>query len=309
MATLSNTALQTPTADIYTDLNSLQRLKNIDNKDEALKQLSQQFESIFIHMMLKSMRDANAVFEKDSFFNSGESDFYRDMYDQQLSLSLSHTRGDGVGIASALYRQLSDIQAKQTESDAPVSIDNINRGNQLSGSVEIEQKTKRMAIAASPEAFIQLLDKPIGRAAEALGVDKNVLLAQAALETGWGREVLAVDEKQSSYNLFNIKAGKSWQGETVNISSLEYRDGVFKPESSKFRAYSSLQDSIDDYVRFVQENPRYQQALEHTGSSAEYIRKLHQAGYATDPEYANKVLALQQRIDTTLLGTESEVVR
>ncbi len=290
-------------AEVYTDLNSLQELKNIDDKEQALRKVSQQFESIFVSLMLKSMRDANAVFEQDSMFSSNETQFYRDMYDQQLALTMSHSGPGGIGVAEALYRQLSaksGVESKTLNTNLQTSrpdrqFDLPPRGPGNTGSTG----TERAVLASSPEEFIRLLEKPLEQAAKSLGVDKNVLMAQAALETGWGKHVIAKGE-ESSFNLFNIKAGSQWKGDTVNVSSLEYSNGTFKPEASSFRCYSSIEESVNDYLKFVQENPRYKEALENVNDSAAYIRTLHQAGYATDPEYADKVLDIQQRINSQL---------
>ncbi len=282
---------QMQSADVYTDINSLQKLKTSDDKDLALRQVAQQFESLFLGLMLKSMRDANAVFEEDSLFNSGESKFYRDMYDQQLSLSMAHSKQGGVGIADALYRQMSASYGdKLTNADGGLSI-----GPALS-TTNSSSKTKYTALADSPEEFVKKVSPIMLQGSEKLGVDADILVAQAALETGWGKSVLSQGDGSSSYNLFNIKAGSQWQGKTVEVSTLEFAQGTFKPEHAKFRAYDSLEESVNDYVRFVQENPRYQQALKSASDSTDYIRELHKAGYATDPDYADKVLSVKARV-------------
>ena len=118
-----------------------------------------------------------------------------------------------------------------------------------------------------------------------------MLLAQAALETGWGRHVVA-DQQRSSNNLFNIKAGAHWQGPTVTVSTLEYRDGVAVKEQARFRAYDSPAEAFNDYVDFLQSNPRYEQALEQVGDGERYLQELQRAGYATDPAYADKIITI-----------------
>ncbi|SMF36294.1 flagellar protein FlgJ [Alteromonadaceae bacterium Bs31] len=314
-------------AEVYTDLNSLQALKNIEDKEQALRKVSQQFESIFIGLMIKSMRDANAVFEEGSLFSSNETKFYRDMYDQQLALSVSHSGPGGIGIAEAMYRQLSSdtevekstlntglntlsqpvsktLHPKAPRTNMQSTENHTTNASDVVGNSGARGNVERAPLAGSPEQFLNMLDKPLEQAAKVLGVDKNILLAQAALETGWGKHVLQ-DGSSSSNNLFNIKAGSNWQGESVSVSSLEFRDGTFKPEISSFRSYSSLEESVSDYVKFVQENPRYKKALENASDSAMYIRSLHQAGYATDPNYADKVLKLQQRIGEQLAEADS----
>ena len=121
-----------------------------------------------------------------------------------------------------------------------------------------------------------------------LGVDPKVLLAQAALETGWGKHVIQ-QGSDSSYNLFNIKADSRWQGEQVQVSTLEYRDGVAQREQAAFRSYGSYEESFNDYVSFLKNSPRYQNALQQAANPFAYVDALQQAGYATDPEYSNKI--------------------
>lgn len=141
----------------------------------------------------------------------------------------------------------------------------------------------------SPAAFVQTLLPLAEEAAQALGVDPRVLVAQAALETGWGRSIIRDSQGNSSHNLFNIKAHNGWEGGSVTVQTLEYRDGLPQPEYAQFRAYDSLEEGFDDYVRFIQENPRYAQAREQAGDPQAYLQALQRAGYATDPEYAAKI--------------------
>lgn len=102
MNTLNNTYNYNDLA----SLNSITRMSNTEEGEaEALKQVARQFESMFVGMMLKSMRDANSVFEEDNPLNSNESKFYRQMFDDQLALSM--TQGKGIGLADNIYRQLS----------------------------------------------------------------------------------------------------------------------------------------------------------------------------------------------------------
>ena len=127
-------------------------------------------------------------------------------------------------------------------------------------------------------------------AADTLGVSARLLIAQSALETGWGRHAMKLDDGRSSNNLFGIKAGPEWRGSSLQKASLEFRDGVLQNQVSSFRIYASPAQSFADYVEFIRTNPRYQQALEMAGDDQAYIREIHKAGYATDPQYADKVL-------------------
>ncbi|OEF68573.1 flagellar assembly peptidoglycan hydrolase FlgJ, partial [Vibrio tasmaniensis] len=134
------------------------------------------------------------------------------------------------------------------------------------------------------------------KAASALGVDSSLLLAQAALETGWG-SMMIKNSLGNSNNLFNIKADRSWKGDKVATQTLEFHGKTAVKESASFRSYSNFEDSFNDYVKFLNENPRYETALQHQGNSENFIKGIHQAGYATDPNYADKVLRVKAKID------------
>ncbi|MGL5290493.1 MAG: flagellar assembly peptidoglycan hydrolase FlgJ [Vibrionaceae bacterium] len=150
-----------------------------------------------------------------------------------------------------------------------------------------------------PQDFVDSLLPHAKKAARALGVDPAILLAQAALETGWGKKVIAKGEG-SSHNLFNIKADPRWQGEKVTTQTLEVYSGIPVHERAAFRAYDSHEQSFDDYVDFLNNNPRYANALSQTQQPELFIRGLHQAGYATDPLYEQKVLSVFNKIKTML---------
>ena len=142
----------------------------------------------------------------------------------------------------------------------------------------------------SPQEFVEKLLPLAERMAPELGVDPRVLLAQSALETGWGKHITADQNSgQNSYNLFNIKTGTSWEGDSVSVNTLEYKDGIPAPELAQFRAYDSYAASFRDYVDFLKTSSRYQQALDQADNPIRYLQELQAAGYATDPEYADKI--------------------
>ncbi len=155
---------------------------------------------------------------------------------------------------------------------------------------EVRRNTGHEPAWHGPAEFVADILPAARSAAAALGVSPRMLIAQSALETGWGRHTMRLDDGRSSYNLFGIKAGSDWQGPAVRRASLEYRDGILEPEVSSFRAYASPADSLRDYVDFIRSSPRYRAALERTGDDEQYIRAIHRAGYATDPGYADKVI-------------------
>ena len=271
-----------------------------DGDPEALREVARQFESMFVHQMLKNMRSANEVFGKDNFLNSNETQFHQQMFDQQLSLEL--TAGRGLGLADALYQHMlqayghhlntpEDAQANVAEllqRSAPFQNDWVGSGSAV-GPAAVGGK---MSMADSPEAFITALQPYAQQAAAELNVNADVLLAQAALETGWGRHVIHTGDGRSSHNLFNIKADQRWDGERVNVTTLEYRDGLAQQERAGFRRYDSYAQSFTDYIDFLKNNPRYQRALEAGSDSVAYAEELQKAGYATDPEYASKIKSL-----------------
>ncbi|MTW20714.1 flagellar assembly peptidoglycan hydrolase FlgJ [Allochromatium palmeri] len=145
------------------------------------------------------------------------------------------------------------------------------------------------------EEFVAYLKPYAEQAAEILGMDTSVLLAQSALETGWGKHIPRRANGNSSFNLFGIKADRSWKGDSVGVGTLEYRNGVAQREQAKFRAYETPADSFVDYVAFLKRNPRYGEAL-NSRTGEEFIRGLQKAGYATDPRYANKILGIRDRV-------------
>ncbi|GAB5413242.1 MAG: flagellar assembly peptidoglycan hydrolase FlgJ [Congregibacter sp.] len=281
---------------MYTDFGALADLRLDARQDGAgsIKEVASQFESIFVQMMVSSMRDATL---KGGLFESNQLEAYEQMYDRQLSQELA--KAGGVGLADVIVRQFEQLTAT---SSGPLSPEQMNAlPNYRLPSLSIESPEDFVAFmdqdwdADSPEAFVESLRPLAERAAQRLGVDADTLLAQAALETGWGKHVIARDGV-SSNNLFNIKADSRWAGESITRQTLEYRDGVAVRESASFRAYPSAQASFDDYVDFVGNSPRYAQALSAESPDA-FLRELQQSGYATDPAYADKVAAVRAAID------------
>lgn len=146
--------------------------------------------------------------------------------------------------------------------------------------------------SSSADEFIRQLLPHAKQAGKELGIDPKVILAQAALETGWGRSLIKNSNGTTSYNLFNIKADKSWVGKQAQSPTLEFDHGIAKKVNSGFRAYSSFQESFTDYVDFIKTNPRYGDALKQVSNGERYLQELQQAGYATDPNYANKIMTI-----------------
>ncbi|MGZ4968356.1 MAG: flagellar assembly peptidoglycan hydrolase FlgJ [Methylobacter sp.] len=156
------------------------------------------------------------------------------------------------------------------------------------------------------EEFVRRLHPYAEQAAKELGVEPKVILAQAALESGWGRSVIKNSNGSNSFNLFNIKADKSWQGKQAQVTTLEFDQGIPKKVNAGFRSYDSFKESFKDYVDFIKSNPRYGDALKKAGNAEQYMRELQQAGYATDPKYADKVMSIYQ--GNTMAGFEPDVI-
>ncbi|MCF7966586.1 flagellar assembly peptidoglycan hydrolase FlgJ [Methylobacter sp. Wu8] len=167
-------------------------------------------------------------------------------------------------------------------------------------------KSGRTGPIQSAEEFVSRLHPYAERAARELGVEPKVLLAQAALETGWGRSVIRNSNGSNSYNLFNIKADKSWQGKQAQVATLEFDQGIAKKVNAGFRSYDSYEESFRDYVSFIKNNPRYGEALKKVGNAEQYMHELQRAGYATDPKYANKVISIYQGV--TMADFEPDVI-
>ena len=171
---------------------------------------------------------------------------------------------------------------------------------------EIPLKNDHSRPIHSAEDFVRQLHPYAEQAAKELGVEPKVLLAQAALETGWGRSLIKNSDGSNSFNLFNIKADKSWQGKQAQVSTLEFEQGIAKKVNAGFRSYASFQESFQDYVDFIKNNPRYGDALKQAGNGERYLHELQRAGYATDPNYANKVMSIYH--GNTMAEFEPETV-
>jgi peptidoglycan hydrolase FlgJ len=369
------------TGQVFTDLNGMHTIAQHAGKDRdaAIQTAAKQFESLFVNMMMKQMRESNAVFAKDNFLNSQEMQSRQQMLDQQLAIKLSE--GRGVGLADIIYRQMAGIKAAATaatgalangslplgsavqankginlganadeagialetqhikdmttldtalrraagaapsvplhtmpdiEDPVPVSVDaeiidsliasgvmddvpdldaliarfRLSAENSVRNAEAAKQGGSIAAIGAAeagtPEAFIQRAYAAAKYVAEKLGVDVQAVLAQSALESGWGDNV-------ANNNLFGIKADARWGGQRGLQPTLEYRNGVLAREQAWFRRYGDWQQSFEDYGNLIQNNPRYQQALDVGSDPHAYARALQRAGYATDPHYARKI--------------------
>lgn len=396
----------------YSDLNRLSQLKVGDkNSDGNMRKVAQEFESLFLGEMFKSMRSATEALGQDNPLNTPAAKQYQEMYDQQLAVSMSR-EGGGIGLADVLMRQMSKnkplapgeaaaaslarqeaartavqtpVAAGTVAINGPLSRVNGQRPLWASRSVHASQEAgegahrndmalinqRRLALPpkladrllaglvpsattaavtvnatqlpqrttttgtgplyngdwlasaqqassggmqiygramaqiplapakkafSSADQFVNTMLPMAREAAARIGVDPRYLVAQAALETGWGKSVMRQQDGSSSHNLFGIKAGTSWQGNSARAITSEFRDGQMVKETAEFRSYDSYKDSFHDLVTLLQTNNRYQDVVKSADNPEQFVRELQKAGYATDPDYASKISQIARQM-------------
>lgn len=271
MNTMSNIA------GLATDVQSLDALKlqAKQSPDAALKKAAQQFEAVFMNMMLKSMREATP---QEGMFDSDQTRMFTSMLDQQLSQDMSSR---GVGLADVMVKQLSRSMPGATvqPSQMPSAI-----GATTKAQVAVPSAYSQSA----QQDFVQRLLPHAVQASQTTGIPPHLMLGQAALESGWGRREIKMADGSSSFNLFGIKAGQGWNGKVAEVMTTEYVNGVPVKQVEKFRAYDSYAASFQDYARMLGSNPRYNSVLQQS-DAAGFSQALQRSGYATDPQYADKL--------------------
>lgn len=267
---------------------------------EGMRQASKQFEVMFMSMVLKSMREATP---SEGLFGSQSEKMYTSMLDQQLAQNLS---GRGLGLADAMYAQLSRMaggeaavaEPKAVPLPLPTPAVPLGRAPDLS---LYEEATAQATLSRSAlpqahvEAFVSRLLPAAQRASEASGVPAQLILAQAALESGWGKREIRKEDGSSSFNVFGIKADRSWKGAVAESATTEYLNGVPQKTRAAFRAYGSYDEAFADYAKFLAGNPRYSGVLA-ARDPAEAAHGLQRAGYATDPEYGGKLVRIMRQM-------------
>jgi peptidoglycan hydrolase FlgJ len=272
----------------YADFNGLEGLKkNVKGDDpKAIRAVAQQFESLFTTMMLKSMRSAKLG---EGLGDSQESDLYQGMYDQQVALKIS--QGKGIGLADMLMQQLTRSGKLKSPASAADGVSSVSGATGAKASSSAPTSAQGAVSDAEKTSFVQKLEPMATQAGAQLGVSPNTLIAQAALETGWGRHVPASADGSSSQNLFGIKAGSSWSGAATTALTTEYGNTGASTVAQPFRAYASVQQGVNDYVTLLQRNARFQGALGTGDNVSAFAGALSRGGYATDPDYAQKLQA------------------
>lgn len=268
-----------------------------DGSPDALRGAAQQFEAMFINMMMKSMRDATP---QDGPMDSEQTRMFTSMLDQQMSQNLAKR---GVGLADVLVRQLT---ANKVGAQALALSGEAGAGGTMPAglSADMLMKTPGALPAAAADAapaatsrskaphvrsFQDKLAAHADEAEKATGIPAKFMLGQAALESGWGKREIRNADGSPSHNLFGIKAGPGWKGKVVTAVTTEYVNGKAQAKVEKFRAYDSYAEGFKDYANMLASNPRYQRVLAHGGDAATFARGLQRAGYATDPQYAAKL--------------------
>ena len=289
------------------------------NGDETVNdEVLQQFEALFLQQMLKSMRTASL---SDGMFQSEQTEFYRDMYDQQIAADLAQK--EVLGISQLINRQLGGVDPAQQSADSSdlskkditeiqkiesATLSDSDVGMQLQGINSLVQKfvsdishDKQTSVneansvrplafkPETPDQFVDYAYEFSQQPAKELGVDAEVIIAIAALETGWGKH-LPTDNGGSSNNYFGIKADNRWAGENVTSQTLEFEENTFNELKQSFRAYENMKESFNDFANFILNNERYSQALEFAHDTKRFLQEIQNAGYATDPKYADKIL-------------------
>ncbi len=256
------------------------RLQAKQSPEKALQGAAQQFEQVFLNMMLKSMREATP---QDTMFDNDQTKMFTGMLDQQLSQSMS--TGHGVGLADIMVRQLrhSSMNPDSIKTDSTPGM----KGSIPSAYNENFQQD-----------FVKKLMPHAEQASAETGVPAHLMVGQAALESGWGRREIKMPDGSNSHNLFGVKAGTGWNGKIAEVTTTEYHNGVANKQIEKFRAYGSYAEAFKDYATMLSSNPRYAEVLKHGNSSQGFANAMQQAGYATDPHYGEKLSKVINSVNT-----------
>ena len=264
-----------------------------NNAKEALPEVARQFEGIFLQSMLKTMRMGQHFLDDSSPFNGKNQATFQEMLDGQYSSNIANSKG--IGLATMLAKQLQGQvsgSASETLSKDPTSVKNMSSVNDFIKIKSPMHDTVKSSSTEGIDDFVKSIWPKAKEAASAMGLDPKILIAQAALETGWGKFIAKDADGTSSNNLFNVKTGNNKDFESVKVKSTEYIADTPINMTASFRKYSSVEQSFKDYVSLIQGSERYQSALANAGNPEAYVNELHKAGYATDPKYGNKILSI-----------------
>ncbi|MDP2752603.1 MAG: flagellar assembly peptidoglycan hydrolase FlgJ [Rhodocyclaceae bacterium] len=270
--------------------------RNLKSNDpKAIKGVAQQFEALFMQMVLKSMRDATP---REGMFDSEQTRLFESLQDQQLALSLSTK--SGTGLAAMIEKQLSRSQEIPQHFEQGLPLIRENRGRPLEpvlptgmpingpSNVPAAMPLPISSSGSTPKEFVARVWNHAVEASQSTGIPAHFMVAQAALETGWGRSEPRMSDGGPSYNLFGIKATRNWTGPVAESLTTEVEGGLPIQKIERFRAYGSYAEAFRDYAHLLTSNPRYAEVVGNQ-DAAGFARGLQRAGYATDPMYAAKL--------------------
>ncbi|WP_341675317.1 flagellar assembly peptidoglycan hydrolase FlgJ [Niveibacterium sp. SC-1] len=283
--------MQLPAQDSIFDMGGFNRLRQLQDQKspEAIKAVAQQFEALFVQMVVKQMRQSTSFGAPG--FDGEQAGFFRGLSDQQLSLNLS--KAGGFGLAKSIERQLSKAQGVDMSEESGSTAGDLAKHPIFWPTRSPQAATPTTSAAptqasASANGFVDKIWDAASRAAQDLDVPAHFLVGHAALETGWGKGEIRKADGSPSYNLFNIKAGADWKGAVAEASTVEYENGTAVRKVERFRAYANYDEAFADYARLLQNSPRYA-TVSGQQSADGFARALAQGGYATDPMYAGKL--------------------
>ena len=283
------------------DAESLSALKLKAGQDPQgnLRDVARQVEGLFVQMMLKSMREA---LPKDGLFSSDQTRLYISMYDQQIAQQM--TGGKGLGLAEAMVKQMAADGPPAAADSVPMKFDPTTvvsyQNSTLTQMVrralpKVPDPVPAAPLSGDSKDFLARLALPAKIASEQSGIPHHLILAQAALESGWGQRQIRRENGEPSYNLFGVKASADWKGKVTEITTTEFENGAAKKVKARFRVYDSYLDALADYVGLLTRNPRYA-AVTSAASAEQGAQALQRAGYATDPDYARKLTSMIQQM-------------
>ena len=283
------------------DAESLSALKLKAGQDPQgnLRDVARQVEGLFVQMMLKSMREA---LPKDGLFSSDQTRLYTSMYDQQIAQQM--TGGKGLGLAEAMVKQMAADGPPAAADSVPMKFDPTTvvsyQNSTLTQMVrralpKVPDPVPAAPLSGDSKDFLARLALPAKIASEQSGIPHHLILAQAALESGWGQRQIRRENGEPSYNLFGVKASADWKGKVIEITTTEFENGAAKKVKARFRVYDSYLDALADYVGLLTRNPRYA-AVTSAATAEQGAQALQRAGYATDPDYARKLTSMIQQM-------------
>ncbi|BCA95148.1 flagellar rod assembly protein FlgJ [Legionella antarctica] len=268
----------------FQGLNELKVQAKNDAK-QALPEVAKQFEGIFLQSMLKTMRMGQHFLDESSPFSGKNQATFQEMLDAQYASNIANSKG--IGFASMLAKQLQGYVGGDDHKTSDTAQANVPNTSFLNKATEATDSSIK-----GIDDFIKAIWPKAKEAASVMGLDPKILIAQAALETGWGKFIAKDADGSSSNNLFNVKTGNNKNLESIKVKTTEFIADTPINMTESFRKYSSIEQSFNDYVSLIKGSERYQSALAHAGNPELYVNELHKAGYATDPMYGNKILSI-----------------